>query len=99
MCPYTACNVNSRNTPLSFTSQLAAGRISVVAAAGINASCAADVVEACTSQAMLLPVDAPPVWLHMSGSSLVPTAADPSLQYSPVCSLYRFSVLQHLACL
>lgn len=32
---------------------------------------------------MLLPVDAPPVWIHMSGSALIPTAADPSLPYAP----------------
>lgn len=67
---------------LSQLVQAAAGRISVVAAAGVNASTAVEVVEACTSPCMLLPVDAPPVWIHMSGSALIPTAADPSLPCS-----------------
>ena len=62
--------------------QAAAGRISVVAAAGINADCAADVVHACMPQSLQLPVAAP-VWIHMSGSGLSPTAADPSLPYLP----------------
>ena len=63
--------------------QAAAGRISVVAAAGINASCALDVVRACTPQSLPLPVAAP-VWIHMSGSALSPTAADSSLPYCPL---------------
>jgi hypothetical protein len=63
--------------------QAAAGRITVIAAAGINADCAADVVAACCSQSMQLPLPASPVWIHMSGSALVPTAADPDLMYRP----------------
>lgn len=62
--------------------QAAAGRISVVAAAGINADCAADVVHACTPQSLQLPVAAP-VWIHMSGSGLSPTAADPICRIFP----------------
>lgn len=31
---------------------------------------------------MLLPVGAPPVWIHMSGSGLVATGADQALQYA-----------------
>ncbi len=62
--------------------QAAAGRITVIAAAGINAACAADVVASCRTHSMQLPVPASPVWIHMSGSALVPTAADPALVYT-----------------
>ena len=70
--------------------QTAAGRITVIAAAGINAHCAADVVASCRTQSMQLPVPASPVWIHMSGSALVPTAADPALVYT---APFQFSPL------
>jgi copper homeostasis protein CutC len=69
-----------------------AGRISVVAAAGINAACAADVVAAIAPPSASLPVAADnsafTVWLHMSGSAVVPTAADPELKYASALWLY-----------
>ena len=65
----------------------AAGRISIIAAAGINATCAADVVAASASASTNSSIayttenSADTVWIHMSGNAVVPTGADPELKY------------------
>jgi hypothetical protein len=93
-------SLKNHSSFLSISAQAAAGRISIVAAAGINAACAADVVAALASPSCSMPVtraddNARTVWLHMSGSALEPTGADPELQYvPPSMTTARVGVLQ-----